>query len=240
MGRVSSCRSVLVLLAALSAAAAEARAQAQNDPCVRRGGNRVLPRQLRAGAVPRVRWSEETPWSWQALATSFRWPELEGPPRGESLEERLERAAWSCQYAGKQAWDGRPETAWCEGVAGEGIGETVLAFAEGEEVGILAGDAGSDSAFAASNRPRRVRVYLLRALEDWGNPMDGADWRRLRVLGRHVVTLADANEFQPLPLPAPRAVARRMDESETHFVAVEILSVYRGAEGRHTCISEIQ
>ncbi|MEK7329455.1 MAG: hypothetical protein AAB113_01500, partial [Candidatus Eisenbacteria bacterium] len=230
---------------ALALAPSALRAQAQNDPCRRGSGNRALRAQLRAGAVPRVRWSEHTPWSWQSLATSFRWPDDPAPPRGQTIrgeliDEHFTDAEWTCEYAGFRAWDVRHETAWCEGAAGDGIGEVVLALLEGEEPEILVGDARSDSAFAASNRPRRVRVYLLLAREQWGTPMEGSDWRRLRVLGTHVVELADTNEMRRLPLPTRRHVAQAMSDSDTHFVAVEIVSVYRGGLGRHTCISEIQ
>ncbi len=203
------------------------------EPCLRGAGNRLLASQLRAGAVPRLRHDENRPRTWQGLASSFRWPD------GPTPEDAFEHAYWTCAYTGYRAWDSEGNTAWCEGLPGDGIGEVVLAPVETDSVQVVAGEAHSDSAFAASNRPRRVRVYLLHVRESWGGA-GGAVWHRLRVLGSGVVELRDTAEAQLLPLPAPRYVARAVSDLEIHFVAVQLLSVYRGGAGRHTCITDIR
>jgi hypothetical protein len=59
--------------------------------------------------------------------------------------------------------DGRSSTAWCEGVAGDGVGEIVIGppLVEERPVEIWIGYGKSPALFRSNGRPRRVRVHLL-------------------------------------------------------------------------------
>jgi hypothetical protein len=228
----------LLAPAALVLGAAALRAQGQSDPCRPGGGNRALRAQLTAGRIPRLRFAHEIPVTYQQWATSMRVP----PGAGQGVEDPFDRAAATCGYGAGKVRDGDSATCWCEGAAGPGVGELVLTKVDpAQPIDVRAGDQRSDSAWAASNRPRRVRVTILSG-EDFGNPIEGEEWRRLRVLGRHIVELRDTTGWQPLRIPVylGRAAEASSDEERALFVAIEILSVYRGREGVHTCIAEVE
>jgi hypothetical protein len=225
------------LCAILPLEALRAQADLFSDPCQRRS-NPAVRRMVRAGRIPAMTFGRL---GWWRSATSFRWA------TGAPLED--ERAAdFHCRYQPSSAADYSKGTAWCEGVPGVGIGEVLLAMVEREgRVSIWVGEGRSDSAFATSNRPRRIRlsVFTTDRFDHLAN-LSFHDARNLRRVGQHEVELADTNGYQPLQLPTFTPVPFEWTEEDHHneagrwlVLAVEILSVYPGRPGVHTCISEI-
>jgi len=81
-------------------------------------------------------------------------------------------ASRSASYGADNAFDGNPETAWCEGVDGDGVGEWLLVdLGEAAALGSLAGlrvevftgYQKNAQTYHANGRPTRLRVVLLAA-----------------------------------------------------------------------------
>jgi hypothetical protein len=162
----------------------------------------------------------------------------ECPPEAEDdLRERTQFVhEWTCGYSAKQVSDGNPETAWCEGAKGPGVGEVLVARVEGgQPVRIWSGYGKSPALHAANARPRKVNVYVLEAQKkednEWGYIFGG-----LTVVAKGEVELADVNGYQELKLPAftpnPKAVGT--------LVALEVVSIYPGKKYQDLCISELR
>ena len=142
-----------------------------------------------------------------------------------------------CEYAPRSAWDGDPKTAWVAGGGRDGIGEVLIAPKTADRLEIWAGYGKSGALFKANNRPKEVRIYLIAGTAkqtDEEMESEATTYSDLRVLGARTATLDDLNGYQPLPLPNASKAAG------TQFVAVEILSVYRGTKYHDTAISEIR
>lgn len=226
------------LCAIIPVASLQAQADLFSDPC-QRHSNPSLRQMVRSGRIPAMTFGQ---FRWWRSATSFRWA------TGAPLEDE-EAADFHCRYQPSSAADYSEETAWCEGVAGVGIGEVLLAMVGREgPVSIWVGEGRSDSAVAAGNRPRRIRLSVFTTDRfDHRTNLGFRDARNLRRVGQHEVELADTNGYQPLSLPAFIPVPFEWSE-EDHLneagewlvLAVEILSVYPGRPGAHTCISEIR
>ncbi|MHC9542656.1 MAG: DUF4424 family protein [Vulcanimicrobiota bacterium] len=109
--------------------------------------------------------------------------------------------------------DGRKETAWVEGVSGDGTGESIrVSFpcsCEIEGFTIMNGYCKSRETFKKNNRVKKLEVTY-----DYG---------------KEVVTVEDEMEIQKIPL-------RR---GATRFVELRILEIYRGSQHRDTAISEL-
>ncbi len=111
--------------------------------------------------------------------------------------------------------DGRQNTAWCAGVPGDGVGETVTVGFKGvatiDELRIATGDGKDEETWKAHNRVRKLVVHEER-------------------FNREII-LADNRELQSYKFDPPI-------EGERLFF--EIAAVYRGsAEGAVTCLSDI-
>ncbi|MBW1880730.1 MAG: hypothetical protein JRJ84_20430 [Deltaproteobacteria bacterium] len=177
------------------------------------------------------------------LATSYLPPS--GPYRGtDPVEEDPDpdmsaRDAWGCKYAPGKAFDRDATTAWCEGVAGSGEGQVLVAPIPNARLArIGAGYQKSEALRTANGRPRRVKVTLMEAREATpAGVQSGEGWtyRDVKILGAHEVELEDRGGWQPLPLPEAPGYQERAG-----LVAVEILSVYPGGKYEDTCISEIE
>lgn len=109
--------------------------------------------------------------------------------------------------------DGRKETAWVEGVSGDGTGVSIrVSFpcsTKIEGFKIMNGYCKSRETFQKNNRVKKLEVSY-----DYG---------------KEVVTVEDEMEIQKIPL-------RR---GVTRFVEFRILDVYSGSEHRDTAISEL-
>jgi|GEM_PF-411238 len=152
----------------------------------------------------------------------------------EYLESLCDYASWSCMYSPYSAMDRNPQTAWVEGVPGDGIGEFVIVRVDTDKpVKIWAGYGKSKDTFNNNNRPQWVRVYVLEGKQEIESEA-GISFSNIKVVASHEVLLEDINGYQPLSLPE-HVINRGM----VSFVAVEILSVYPGAKYNDTCISEI-
>lgn len=214
-----------------------AQADLFSEPC-RRRSNPSLRQVVRSGRIPSMTFGR---YGWWLSATSFRWA------TGAPLEDE-DSAEFRCRYQPRSATDYSEQTAWCEGVPGVGIGEVLLAMVGRDgPAWIWVGEGRSDSAFAASNRPRRIRlsVFTTNQFQHYNN-LGFREARNLRRGGEHEVELADTNGYQPLRLSAYTAVPFQWSEedhlNEAHewlVLAAEILSVYPGRPGVHTCVSQI-
>lgn len=193
------------------------------------------------------------------LASSWLAPEGEEPSSDfmhlgsdiddESYEAAAEQSSvyssWSEMYGPRKAFDGNPETAWCEGASGYGIGETLMVPVDAtEDVRIWAGFGKSQKLWAANSRPRKVKVWVLQAEFMSVNEND-YNWHNIKVLASHEIELKDINDWQLLPLPKFTLFEQKQVESYQNspgvgtLVAVQILSVYKGSSYTDTLISEI-
>ena len=176
----------------------------------------------------------------------------------------------TCVYAPKNTVDGDPKTAWVEGVKGIGIGAEIIIpkpFNPNNPVKIWAGYGKSNNLFYANNRPKKIKVSVLKAREagDWVDPHDATGCSQLsfggfKTVAFHTIDLQDVNGFQDLSLPSfrqekykdfpPKYYSMDWAERENHqeveilwdysyFLKLEILEVYKGNKYDDTCISEI-
>ncbi len=163
------------------------------------------------------------------------------------IENQNAREEWACQYSAYSLSDGKPSTAWAEGVDGDGIGEVVLVGYTDitKPVKIWTGYGKSDALFNANNRPAKVKVYLLGTNCSLAS-QSNVHYKSLKVAGVKEVMLQDMNAYQPLSLPAIQhpvnAEPCEYDDGTEifYFLAIEILSVYKGTRYHDTCISEIR
>jgi len=155
--------------------------------------------------------------------------------------------ARSCTYGAPNLVDANVATAWCEGASGPGEGEMAIVPLPGTgALQIRAGYGKSPTRYTDNARPKEVRVRLVG--QGVPMPVQGELNRLMRVLGEHVVTLADEDGWQALPLPTwsiPRFEQKPDDhwrppkDEAPHYIAVEIMSAYPGSRWQDTCISEI-
>ena len=207
-------------------------------------GDPALKQLLKAGIIPLLAINDRSfistyeKWSSSNLAPDVKKPVKNPDEEDYEYAERLDR--WTCLYTPFSAFDGNPKTAWVEGEEGDGIGEVLVARINVRHpVEIWAGIGASEELFRANNRPRQIRVYALAGKgsdANRGAQYSYTQYTDIRIIGSHVVMLKDLNGYQPLPLP----VIKNVEEQEETFIAIEILSVYRGKRYRDTGISEIR
>jgi hypothetical protein len=164
-----------------------------------------------------------------------------------AIETQNALVTWDCQYSAYNLRDGNSSTAWVEGVEGDGIGEVVLVryIDIAKPVKIWAGYGKSAAVFKANNRPAKVKVYLLGSNCSIAS-QSNVHYKPLRVASAREIVLQDVNAFQLLLLP-PIQKPIKTEPCEYnegaeffYFLAIEILSVYKGTLFHDTCISEIQ
>lgn len=126
-------------------------------------------------------------------------------------------------YAPRNAADGKPATAWCEGAAGDGAGEWLrLDFGRAVAVKVITlapWYAKSRTTLAANGRVKRLRIEL----EGFSRE----------------ITLVDAKwcEGCQVEVPAPYLHLRRA--VETTWLRLTILEVHPRHRADDTCISEV-
>jgi hypothetical protein len=178
------------------------------------------------------------PWSTSLLRAEGKPPAPPKLPEGEedvTNQAAWTRDEWTCMYGAQRAMDNDPKTAWCEGTKDDGIGEVVLAHVDpANPVRIWGGLGKSPALYAANSRPRKVRVTLLQGKRGDISEV-GVIFTDLVAIGQHEVELKDTNGYQDLPLPK----ATLDPNAGGTFVAIQILSVYRGAKYHDTCVCEI-
>ncbi len=204
--------------------------------------NIELKKMIKAGTINGLMEHNVNNSSFEAWSTSILKPEgkppiIESADKDELGETKIKYDNWSCMYSAYNAMDNNPKTAWSEGVEGDGIGEILIVSVDtSRPVEIWGGLGVSQELFNANNRPKNIRVYVLQANASSGAAQFGSFYSDIKVLGNHTIKLKDINNYQPLALPR---FTLRKDGGRT-FVAIEILSVYRGLKYKDTCISEIR
>jgi hypothetical protein len=179
--------------------------------------------------------------SYNAWCSSYLAPEGSKPKKTADMDEELrawEQAVdeWSCMYSPQRAQDGNPSTAWCEGAADYGLGETLVVRVDATRpVRIWAGFGQSKDYFQKNARPHKVQLSILVAERSAANQR-GTTYLNLKVLAQAEAELKDINGWQTLPLPPARLGA---NDGGLCFVAIKILSVYPGSKYKDTLISEI-
>jgi hypothetical protein len=105
------------------------------------------------------------------------------------------------------------EGAWCEGVAGPGIGQSVTVHHDPRQllrtINVTNGYAKSDEAFRNNGRVKKALIETDRGT-------------------KQTVTLKDVRESQKVTIPKGRVA----------WVKLTILEVFPGARGTDTCLSE--
>ncbi|MCP3136750.1 NADase-type glycan-binding domain-containing protein [Pyxidicoccus xibeiensis] len=144
---------------------------------------------------------------------------------------------WTCGYSAEKAMDGKPDTAWCEGAKGTGVGEVLVVRVEqpGQPVSIWAGFGKSAQLHAANARPRKVRLAVLQARSASAS-QSSIGYGGLTVAATGEAELKDVNGYQELKLPAYKPDP----EAAGTFVAIEVLSVHPGKKFTDLCISEVR
>lgn len=153
---------------------------------------------------------------------------------------------WTEMYGPGKCFDGKTDTAWCEGVAGDGIGEIVIAWVDVKRpVRIWTGFGKSQKTWETNNRPKDIKIFIIQG-EVVGQSVNGPNYK-MKVIGEKKLTLKDINDWQPLDLGEYNEIDvgyyKKLDSYELQksntFIAVQILSVYPGTKYKDTLISEI-
>lgn len=254
----------LIAAATLILVRGNVQSQVYTASLCEKAGNADLPSLIKKGSIGELTWfgnmhigSYVCDWSTSYLKATGKGPV---PPAGTgdgdaddaSYDYELAREKWSCMYSAWGAMDGSTATAWCEGKKDEGIGEILIVKADvSKPVRIWNGLGASETLYRANNRPQKIRVTVLqakRASMVIGQYTEGIEYSDITALGSHEITLKDLNGWQPLPVPPHERLAFKsisehgepaVKNEDSTFIAVEILSVYKGTKYNDTCISEI-
>ncbi|MCB1138757.1 MAG: hypothetical protein KDK23_08375 [Leptospiraceae bacterium] len=201
-------------------------------------GNAGIKKLIRSGAIHEMPLSLGITGDGDRWSTSFLKAEGSPPKRMPDYDVELDGDMdihdWTCMFSAFRAFDKNEDTAWSEGVKGPGIGETLIVPLDSNnpEIRIRPGFAQSDALFKANNRPRKVRLYLLKAGDREATQI-GLIYSNWTVLNSKEYVLKDKNAWQTLTLPAAGP------EGSSLFLAIEILSVYPGSKYDDTLISEV-
>lgn len=128
---------------------------------------------------------------------------------------------WTVTYDPFKAYDNNLSTAWSEGVEGDGIGEVLIYplcdsdRIENENLRIFTGYAKSKDLWLKNNRPRNIKIFILKSTEH--------SW----------------NKNTSFPMDITEEMRKYWDSREEYFVGIQILSVYPGTKYKDTLISEI-
>lgn len=192
----------------------------------------------------------ETLWNLN-LTSSFLVPTSNPPKKADYQEEfnyESDYQTWSCQYSIWHAMDGDPKTAWVEGVDGSGRGEVIILsnLDLKKPVKIWAGYGKSGTSFSTNNRPKKIRVVIIRTEGPWPAGAQGNEtiWEKPSIVNEAICILVDKNDFQPLNIPdytieSYFSSSRNETYSYTYLLGIEILDIYRGSKYDDTCISEV-
>lgn len=182
-----------------------------------------------------------------------------GPVAAGSSSQLVENDDWT-KYAPRNLFDGGKDSAWVEGVDGDGLGEQVWFTVDRGTADLILtnGFARNASLFQKNNRVKRLEATLWAAATVSGMATElGQVYQARPVSGRLALSLADQTAPQTLALPidweglpvdppkliedyrrsfeVPAEGSFRMD----YVLCLEIKEVYRGTAYRDTCIAEI-
>jgi hypothetical protein len=176
-----------------------------------------------------------------------KWLEIVSTPNGDKLETFTN---WLCRYSPDKAFDKKLDTAWCEGVKDQGVGEKYyyLIGNEPSPVEIFSGLAKSKETFLNNSRPKELLVTLWEARGKCCSFHSGSEkpfacgvnYDQMQKLGEKVITLEDSYSYQKLIDPQDISLAPLKIGSFPYAISIEILSVYPGKQYKDCCISEIK
>jgi len=221
-----------------------AQEEHQGKPCIASAQLKVLTIKSNVAAVYVSAGNED------AFCSSVLKPDT---PNKATLEDyaRMDDAnksnyeSWSCQYGARNVEDNNPKTAWVEGAQGPGAGEVLLITEQinvQKRIEIWGGLGSSNALFKANNRPKTIRVHVIRATPDSPGQY-GTNYRNLISVASAQIILKDLNGFQPLTVPAIRRETFTRDQNDweyAYWLLLEIVDVYPGSQYQDTCISEIR
>lgn len=163
---------------------------------------------------------------------------------------------WTSMYGPAKAFDGQLDTAWSEGVEGDGIGEVLVADLSPEKpLKIFTGYAKSKDLWLKNNRPRNIKIFILKSTETSSNQSDTFPYN-ITVIDEQYATLKDVFDWQPLPVEKSKMTFENREKAtdekyseeeryeygkrrENYMIGIQILSVYQGSKYQDTLISEI-
>ncbi len=194
----------------------------------------------------------------RVLASSWLAPEGNAPFKEDDPDtgHRWANAEWSSMYGPSKAFDGQLDTAWSEGVPGDGIGEVLIADLSPEKpLKIFTGYAKSKDLWLKNNRPRNIKIFILKSIKTSSNQMDSYPID-ITVIDEQYATLKDVFDWQPLPVEKSKITFENREKSqdekyskkerdeywekrENYMIGIQILSVYQGTKYQDTLISEI-
>ncbi|MFB5652820.1 hypothetical protein ACE5IS_19440 [Leptospira wolffii] len=233
----------VILLILLMIQSSGMRSQSyESSPCTGKGDRSIIQK-LKNDEVISSLEGEGKPGNFRYWSTSML--KAEGTPPKIKKDELgyggIDYEKWSCQYSAYSAQDNNTKTAWSEGAPNDGIGEIVIVQVEIDKpVKIWSGFGKTKELFNANNRPKEIEVYILQAAASDANQCCRV-FHELYIIGKGKVSLKDLNEYQALPLPKFEYLSNdegKIKTSDT-FLAIEILSVYKGSKFQDTLITEI-
>ena len=154
--------------------------------------------------------------------------------------------SWTEMYGPGKCFDGKTDTAWCEGKSDDGIGEVVIAWVDVKRpVRIWSGFGKSEKLWKENNRPKDIKVFVIQG-EVIGHSVNSPNYK-MKVVGEKTLTLKDVNGWQKLNLDEYKEIDseefKKLDPYELSqsgtFLAIKILSVYPGTKYKDTLISEV-
>lgn len=164
-----------------------------------------------------------------------------GDPDGDYVYD-----TWTCMYSGYSAVDGNTTTAWVEGVAGHGKGESLVItkLDLSKKMEILSGYGKSQALFVANSRPKMINIHIVRSLpQPGGQSQCGSNYEALKIISTSKVNLKDINQFQPLPIPPFKKETYLFQNEQwdyQYWLMIELIDIYPGTKYQDTCISEIR
>ncbi|PJZ69409.1 hypothetical protein CH373_14140 [Leptospira perolatii] len=228
----------------------------EGSPCTSKH-NQVLKNQILGGQIQRLygdgaghifpsSYYLSKDWATSILLPTSGIPKVPKVMNEDNMDLFVERDAATCRYSPFHLRDGDTSTAWSEGVEGDGIGEFVLARIDVQTpIQIFSGYGKSKELYFANNRPKEINIYIFEAGE-YGAAQIGSVYENLQLRGKSKQTLKDTYGYQELKLPkVPLKGTAQPGVAETEkafytFVAIEIVSVYKGSKYSDTLITEIK
>ena len=155
-------------------------------------------------------------------------------------------------YAPWKANDNNKNTAWVEGVKGDGIGEKIYINIIGRGIddfkpltinfNIINGYAATEELFKANNRIKKAKLTIYEAKFDLCGGYYSKRYSDLIVNNYKIIDFPDTTNPQTIQMKIPTMESIKKKDIvaiATLFIAeLEILEVYKGTKFSDTCISE--
>ncbi|MBN1836658.1 MAG: hypothetical protein JW820_12460 [Spirochaetales bacterium] len=195
----------------------------------------------------------------QAPWRQFVISDVVGSVGAGASSQLVENEDWG-KYAPRKLFDGSKDSAWVEGVDGDGVGEQVWFTVDPGtvELTVTNGFARTNSLFRKNGRVRRLEASLWEAATAGIMVTElGRIYQARPASGLHALSLADSAAPQSVVLPldwaaVPEDTDRLIEEYRRDFevpegedcraeylLCLEIREVYPGTTYQDTCIAEI-